>query len=77
MRSSEENLSIIQGAGYKVLCTHTLPQETWVEGYYEILEPRAKALLTHSDESVRNFAAETVEEIRIFGRSEDSSGYVF
>lgn len=77
MRSAEENLSMIQKAGYKILCIHTLPQEAWVEGYYEILEPRAKALLDHSDESVRDFAAETVEEIRIFDCSEDSYGYVF
>ena len=77
MRSTEENLLVIRKAGYKVLCTHTLHKETWVEGYYEILEPRAKALLDHPDESVRGFAAETVEEIRIFGCSEDSYGYVF
>ena len=77
MRSVDENLSVVRGAGYDVLCTHTLPKETWVDGYYEILEPRAMALLDHPDESVRDFAAETVEEIRIFGRSEDSYGYVF
>lgn len=31
----------------------------------------------HPDKSVRDFAAETIEEIRIFGCSEDSYGYVF
>lgn len=77
MRSADENRSIAQDAGYNVLSTHTLPREAWVEGYYDILEPRAKALLDHPDESVRAFAAETIEEIRIFGCSEDSYGYVF
>jgi hypothetical protein len=48
-----------------------------VKGYYDLLEPRAKALLDHPDESVRGFAAETIEEIRIFGGSVDSYGYVF
>jgi hypothetical protein len=48
-----------------------------VEDYYDILEPRAKVLLDHADKSVRDFAAETIEEIRIFGCSEDSYGYVF
>lgn len=77
MRSAQENLRVAQYAGYDVLTTHTLPGRTWVEGYYDILEPRARALLDHVDEGVRDFAAETIEEIRIFGCSEDSYGYVF
>ena len=77
MRNVEENRVVAQDAGYKVLSTHTLPRRAWVDGYYDILEPRAKALLDHHDESVRDFAAETIEEIRIFGCSEDSYGYVF
>ncbi len=77
MRNAGENRAVAQDAGYNVLSTHTLPREAWVEGYYDILEPRAKALLDHPDESVKAFAAETIEEIRIFGCSEDSYGYVF
>jgi hypothetical protein len=48
-----------------------------VDGYYDILAPRAKALLDHPDPSVRVFAAETVREIEVFQCSEDSYGYVF
>ncbi|MCB2261812.1 MAG: class I SAM-dependent methyltransferase [Candidatus Thiosymbion ectosymbiont of Robbea hypermnestra] len=77
MRHIDENRSLAEAAGYHILDTHTLPDETWVEGYYDILEPRAKALLTHPEEAVRDFAAETLEEIRIFGCSEGSYGYVF
>ncbi len=77
MRSADENRSVAQNAGYNVLSTHTVPREAWVDGYYDILEPRAKELLDHPDESVRGFAEETIEEIRIFGCSEDSYGYVF
>ncbi len=77
MRSVDQNRTVAQDTGYKVLATHTLPKETWVEGYYDILEPRAKALVDHPDTAVREFAAETLEEIRIFGCSEDSYGYVF
>ena len=77
MRCVEENQAVAQDAGYDVLGTHTLPGDAWVQGYYDILEPRARALLDHPDESVRGFAAETMEEIRIFGRSEDDYGYVF
>ena len=77
MRSADENRSIAQDSCYNVIITHTLPREAWVEGYYDVLEPRAKALLDHPDESVRGFAAETLEEIRIFACSDDSYGYVF
>jgi len=49
-----------------------------MEGYYDdVLRRRAEALLDHPDESVRAFAAETKEEIRIFECSEASYGYVF
>jgi SAM-dependent methyltransferase len=77
MLTVDQNLAAIEEAGYKVLATHTLPRETWVDGYYDLLEPRARALFDHPDEAVRVFAAETVQEIRVFGRSEDSYGYVF
>jgi serine/threonine-protein kinase HipA len=77
MRSIQQNIVITESAGYKVLATYTLPREAWVEGYYDILEPRAKALVDHQDSSVREFAAETVKEIEIFKCSDDSYGYVF
>ncbi len=77
MQSLEQNIAAAEGAGYKLLATYTLPPETWVDGYYDILEPRAKALLEHPDASVRGFAVETVREIEVFQRCEDSYGYVF
>jgi serine/threonine-protein kinase HipA len=77
MRSVDENLSVIRQAGYDILATHTLPGSAWMEGYYDILEPRARALLDHPDESVRAMAAGTVEEVRVFERSEGSYVYVF
>jgi hypothetical protein len=48
-----------------------------VDGYYDVLAPRARTLLNHPDAAVRDFAAETVREIEVFDRSEDSYGYVF
>jgi SAM-dependent methyltransferase len=77
MHSIQQNIAAAENAGYKLLTTYTLPKETWVEGYYDILGPRAKALIDHPDASVRNFAIETVKEIETFERSEDSYGYVF
>jgi hypothetical protein len=77
MHSVEENIAIVKDAGYKLLATYTLPRETWVEGYYDILGPRAEALLSHADAAVRDLAAETVKEIDAFASSQDSYGYVF
>lgn len=77
MRSVSDNLAVAQRAGYNVLDTHTLPAEAWVDGYYDILEPRAQALLDHPQASVREFAAETIKEIAAFNVSEGSYGYVF
>jgi SAM-dependent methyltransferase len=77
MQSVPHNTAVAARAGYKVLATYTLPRQAWVDGYYEILAPRAKALLDHPGPAVRDFAAETVREIEAFQRSEDSYGYVF
>lgn len=77
MQSVQQNIAVAETAGYKVRTTYTLPKESWVEGYYDILEPRAKALVDRPDPSVRSFAVDTVKEIEIFERSEDSYGYVF
>jgi trans-aconitate methyltransferase len=77
MQSIQQNLATAENAGYSVLTTYTLPKEAWAEGYYDVLEPRAKSLVDHPDSSVRDFAAETVKEIEIFRASEESYGYVF
>ena len=77
MQSIPQNIAVAEAAGYEVLDTYTLPKEAWVEDYYDILEPRAKALVDDPDPSVRDFAVETVKEIEIFACSEDSYGYVF
>jgi len=77
MRSVQQNTGFATDAGYRLLTTYTLPRQAWVDGYYDILAPRAKALLDHPSPSVREFAAETVREIEVFECSEDSYGYVF
>jgi len=77
MQSMQGNIAVATIAGYRVLATHTLPRHAWVDGYYDILGPRAKALLDHPDAAVRDFASETIQEVEVFDRSEDSYGYVF
>lgn len=68
---------LVETTGYRLLTTHTLPPAAWVEGYYDLLGPRAHALLGHEDPAVREAASDIVKEIQIFERSEGSYGYVF
>jgi hypothetical protein len=77
MKSAPQNIAIAEQAGYKIFNTYRLPNEAWLEDYYEILEPRAKALIDHPNSAVRDFAAETITEIETLKISEDSYGYVF
>jgi SAM-dependent methyltransferase len=77
MQTVEQNIARAEEAGYKLANTYTLPREAWVKDYYDILEPRAKSLVSHSDVAVRDFAVETLKEIETFKIAEDSYGYVF
>jgi trans-aconitate methyltransferase len=77
MQSVPRNLAVAETAGYRVLTTYTLPREAWTAGYYDVLEPRARALLDHVDGAVRALASETIREIEIFRHGDDSYGYVF
>ena len=77
MKSLTENVAIAERAGYEVIETRTLPREAWVDGYYDVLGPRARALVDHAAVSVKDFANETVKEIDVFEASEGSYGYVF
>ena len=77
MQSVPQNIAIAEEAGYKIFNTYKLPREKWIKDYYDVLEPRAKSLVNHSDVAVRDFAIETLKEIETFKISEDSYGYVF
>ena len=77
MQSVEQNIETAEEAGYTLFNTYTLPKETWVKDYYDVLEPRAKSLANHFDVVVRDFAVDTLKEIETFKIAEDSYGYVF
>ena len=77
MQSVEQNIETAEEAGYKLFNTYRPPKEKWMKDYYDILEPRAKSLLNHSDVAVRDLAVETLKEIETFRIAEDSYGYVF
>jgi hypothetical protein len=77
MQSVEQNIATAEKAGYKIFNIYALPKEAWVKDYYDILEPRAKSLVRHSDIAVRDFAVEALREIGTFKKAQDSYGYVF
>jgi SAM-dependent methyltransferase len=77
MQSVQDNVAVATDAGYRVRDTHLLPRRAWVDGYYDVLGPRARTLLDHPDEAVRELAAGMMTEIDVFDHSEDSYGYVF
>ena len=53
MQSVEHNIATAEKAGYKIFNIYALSKEAWVKDYYDILEPRAKTLVRHSDIAVR------------------------
>jgi SAM-dependent methyltransferase len=77
MQSVEQNIATAEKAGYKIFNIYALPKEAWVKDCYDILEPRARSLVNHSDVAIRDFAVETLKEIETFRTAEDSYGYVF
>lgn len=77
MRSITQNIAVAESAGYRVLTTHTVPEDTWTDGYYDVLERRAETLIGHPDSAVRDLATETLREIEVFRVSAESYGYVF
>jgi SAM-dependent methyltransferase len=77
IQTTAQNIASGRGAGLRAVDTYTLPREAWVEGYYDVLGPRAEKLLNHPDSSVREMAVETLREIDVFKSSGDSYGYVF
>jgi SAM-dependent methyltransferase len=77
MQSVPQNIAAAEKAGYQIFNIHTLPEEAWIQDYYDVLEPRAKSLANHSDVAVRDFAIETLREIEMFKISKGSYGYVF
>lgn len=77
IQTVEKNVAAGEGTGLRSAGTYTLPCEAWTVGYYDVLGPRAEGLKNHPDATVREMAAETLEEIDVFESSGGSYGYVF
>lgn len=58
-----------------VIAVHDL--ERSARYYRDVLGFDVKEIGDHPDPSVRDFAMDTVKEVEVFNRSEESYGYVF
>ena len=77
LQTHAANCAAAEAAGFRLLGTHRLPDTAWVEGYYDVLGPRAEARRHHPDQAVRAFAAALLEEIRIHAANGGGFAYVF
>ncbi|MCC5840021.1 MAG: class I SAM-dependent methyltransferase [Opitutales bacterium] len=77
LQTFEANRAVAKAVGFQHLHTHRIPDASWVEGYYDILRPRAEAHLPHPEPAVREIAAGLLEEIRIHAANEEGFAYFF
>lgn len=77
LQTHAANCAAAKAAGFRLLGTHRLPGTAWVEGYYDVLGPRAEARRQDPDQAVRAFAAALLEEIRIHAANGGGFAYVF
>jgi SAM-dependent methyltransferase len=77
MRQVSEVADVAEQAGYRPVATYTLPRSAWLDGYYDVLAPRAAELRGHADAAVRALAQETLREIDTFEKCVGDYGYVF
>lgn len=76
MKSIAENCALIQNAGFSVLAHRILPTTSWMDGYYDVLEPKAQTLINHQHDEVRELAQDILEEIDIFRQADGCYSYV-
>ena len=78
-RLSDEttNINAAEAAGFEIFFTDRLPQKAWLEGYYEPLECRMRALEPNASLATREVLRETRSEIAWFKEADSSLGYTF
>ena len=79
MRTREENLEIIRGAGYRNVGHFVLPAESWWKNYYTSLEARIVLLREKYQGNVEATQQldEAQREIDLYRQYADWYGYVF
>jgi ubiquinone/menaquinone biosynthesis C-methylase UbiE len=79
MRTREENLEIIRGAGYRHVGHFVLPAESWWRNYYTPLEARIATLREkyHGNVEANQQLDKAQQEIDLYRQYADWYGYVF
>jgi SAM-dependent methyltransferase len=79
MRTVEENLEIVQAAGYREIGHFVLPPSAWWEGYYTPQEARIAMLRDkyRDDMEATQLLDESQLEIDLYRKYSDWYGYVF
>jgi len=75
----EGNLKTLREAGYEPLGHFPLPEKSWYEDYYDIIRPKAEAMMEEysgDDDATKTLQAE-LDEITLFEKYSDFYGYVF
>ncbi len=79
MHTMEQNLVLIQDAGYEVITTYIVPPDAWESEYYAALEPRIVQLEARYPAGSREakMVARVKDEIDLFRTFGEQYGYVF
>ncbi len=77
MATIEANEAAAKDLGYEPVDRFTLPASDWTEEYYAPLKARIEAIKDGADADMAETIEETLHEINIFDRYNDSYGYVF
>ena len=79
MKSVEENLEGLEGAGYDVVGHFTIPDSCWLEEFYDPMEKRLADLEQKyaGDGKAQEVLAMNRREIEIFRKYSEYYGYVF
>ncbi|MBW2412428.1 MAG: class I SAM-dependent methyltransferase [Deltaproteobacteria bacterium] len=79
LQDQDGNISIIQGAGYKVIDHFVLPPEAWWDNYYVHIENKLALLKTKYQNDAEALEVIAMEELEIdvFRKYSDYYGYVF
>jgi len=75
----EDNLSIIQSSGYKIIDHFILPKKAWLKNYYIPLETTLKVMTEQYKDNLdaQKLFQSLYTEINIYRRYSDFYGYVF
>ena len=75
----EDNISIMQKAGYSFVAAFTLPEKCWTENYFIPREAATKALLKKyaGNKTLEAYIEEDEKEVNLYSKYKQNYGYIF